>query len=71
MSSMFGICSEYAMIYMGDATERAHKMRLSNCQSCLSIAPPIEIIANSLQISNIELIFTKYSKPACFYNILL
>ena len=26
-------------------------MRLSNEQSCLSIAPPIKIIANSLQIS--------------------
>ena len=45
-------------------------MRLSNGQSCLSIVPPIEIIANSLQISNIELIFTKYNKPA-FDNILL
>ena len=37
--------------------------------SCLSIAPPIEIIANSLQIPNIELTFTKYSKQAIF-NIL-
>ena len=41
--------------------ERAHLMRLSNGQSCLSIAPHIKIIANSLQISNIELIFTKNS----------
>ena len=35
-------------------------------QCALSIEPPIEIIANSLQISNIEFTFTKYSKPAVF-----
>ena len=70
MSSMFEISSEFAMISMGGAIDRAHWMRLSNGQTCLSIAPPIEIIANSLQISNIELIFTKYIKPA-LYNILL
>ena len=38
------------MISIGGAIERSNG---------LSIAPPIEIIANSLQISNIELIFTK------------
>ena len=36
----------------------------------ISISTPIEIIANSLQISNIELIFKNYSNPA-FYSILL
>ena len=41
VSSIFGICSEFAMISMGGAIE-----------------PPIEIIANSLQIPNIELTFT-------------
>ena len=54
------------MISMEDAIERAHWMRLRNEQSCLSIATPIEIIANSLQIPNIELTFTKYSNPAFF-----
>ena len=42
-------------------------MKLCNGQS-LSIVPPIEIIANSLQISNFELILMNYSNPA-FYNI--
>ena len=70
MSSTFEICSEFAMIFMGGAIGREHWMRLSNGQSCLSIAPDIEFIANSLQILNIELIFTKYSNQA-LYNILL
>ena len=71
MSSMFEICSEFAMISMGGAIERQLCPLLNLNQCALSIAPPIEIIANSLlQISNIELIFTKYRNPA-FYNILL
>ena len=73
MSSMFEICSEFAMISLRGAIERAHWMRLSNGQSCLSIAPRIEIFANLLQISNIELIFTKYSNEAfkifCYNDI--
>ena len=39
MSSMFEICSEFAMISMGGAIERP---------LLRSIAPPIEIIVNSL-----------------------
>ena len=70
MSSMFEICSEFAMISMGVAIERQLCPLLNLIQCAFSIAPLIEIIANSLQISNIELIFTKYSNPA-FYNILL
>ena len=41
---------------------------MSNGQNCLSIVNPI--IAYSLQISNIELIFLKYSKPALYNNLL-
>ena len=63
---MFGICSEFAMISIGGAIERQLCPLINLIQSALSIAPPIEIIANSLQISNIE----QYSKPA-FFNILL
>ena len=72
MSLMFEICSEFSKISMGSPIERAHWLRVSYGQSCLSIAPPTEIIANSLQISNIELGFLnlKYCNPA-FYNILL
>ena len=55
---------------MGGAIEKQLCTLLNLIQCALSIAPLIEIIANSLQISNIELIFTKYSNPA-FYNILL
>ena len=47
------------MISMGGAIEKCTEWGLNIAHSCLSIAPPIEIIANSLQISNIELIFTK------------
>ena len=54
------------MISIGGAIERQLCPLLNLIQYALSIAPPIEIIANSLHISNIELIFTKYSKPA-FY----
>ena len=67
---MFEICSEFAMISVGGAIERQLCPLLKLIQCALSIAPPIETIANSLQISNIELIFTKYSKPA-FYDILV
>ena len=69
---MFETCNEFAMSFMGGAIERAHRIRSRNGQSCLSIAPPIEIITNSLQVSNIELSFTKYSysNPA-FHNVLL
>ena len=53
---MFEICNEFAMISMGGAIERQLCALLNLIQYALSIAPPIEIIANSLQISNIELI---------------
>ena len=49
---------------MGGALERQLCPLLNLIQWALSIAPPIEIIANSLQIPNIEPTFTKYSKPA-------
>ena len=52
------------------AIERQLCQMLNLIQCALSIAPPIQIIANSLHISNIELIFTKYSNPE-FYTILL
>ena len=63
---MFEICSEFAIISMGGAIERQLCPLLNLIQCALSISPPIEIIVYSLQISNIKLIFTKYSKPA-FY----
>ena len=48
------------MISMGGAIKKAHRMRVSNGQSCLSIAPPIEISATTLSISNIEIIATQH-----------
>ena len=60
MSFMFEIFSEFAMISMGGAIERQLCPLLNLIQCALSIAPPIEIIANSLlQISNIELILRR------------
>ena len=54
---MFGICSEFAMISIGGAIERQLCLLINLIQCALSIAPRIEIIvANSLQISNNELI---------------
>ena len=48
------------MISIGGAIERQLCPMLNLTQYVLSIAPPIEIIAKILQISNnIELIFTK------------
>ena len=72
---MFEICSEFVMTSMRGAIERAHWMRLSNGQSCLSIAPPIEIIiANFTEDFKHWAYFYKvyyvFSKPG-FYNYLL
>ena len=69
ISSMIEIFSEFAMISMGAQSNdssvfiaQTHSVRSLDCA-------PIEILADSLQISIIELIFTKYSKAA-FFNIL-
>ena len=67
---MFETCSEFVMISMGGAIERQLCPFLDLILCALSIAPPIKLIANSLQVSNIELIFKKFSNPA-FYNVLL
>ena len=45
------ICSEFAMIFMGGAIERQLCSLLNLIQCALLIAPPVEIIENSLQIS--------------------
>ena len=47
---MFGICNDFY-----------GRRNRESALSCLSIAPPIEIIANLLQIPNIEITFTKYT----------
>ena len=55
---------------MGDSIERERSLNEIQQWTKLSLdCVSLEIIANSVQISNIELIFTKYSKPE-FYNIL-
>ena len=64
MSFMLEICSEFAMISIRGKIERQLCPLFNLIQCAFSIALAIEIIANSLQISNIKLIFTKYSKPA-------
>ena len=66
---MFENCMNL-QLFLWKVQSRDRSPLLNLIQCAFSIAPFIEIIANSLQISNIDLIFTKYNKPA-FYNILL